>query len=361
MMTNCSAIILAAGDGAKMKTTLPYVMLKVLSKPMISWVLSATKKSGIEKIAVVVSDRRNSVAEFAKGDCTIVEQKERRGTAHAVMQAVPFIEAHLNDDILILNGDSPLMDAGTIRMAHTVHKTAKNDATVICARIDNPFGYGRIIRDPYNGELQCIIEERDASSEIKRIREISAGAYWFKASALLDALRQIQPRQNGEYNLVDSIKHLIQNEKKVGTANAMSPDVVLGINDRAQFYSVNQLARRREIERHLEAGVSIPCTDGVCIDPEVLIGMDTLILPGTVLRGKVTIGNGCVIGPNTMLESTTVGDNVRLNNVQCSHAIIKNDAQVGPFVHIHPNSVIGEGVRVDSFTEIEPSDLEDAL
>lgn len=348
MMTNCSAVILAAGDGARMKTTIPYVMLKVLSKPMVSWVLSAVQKSGIQKIAMVVADRKNPVAQFAKTDCAIYEQTIRSGTAHAILQAEEFVKKNINDHILVLNGDMPFMDAGTIRNALLTHMQAGNDVTVISARLENPFGYGRILRNYSDGTFKGIVEERDASSQIKRIKEISAGTYWFKASVLLSAVQNLKPRPNGEYNLVDAITNIIKQGGKADTVVAANPDVVLGANDRSQLYELNRLARHREIERHIESGINIRCADGILIDPEVSIGIDTTILPGTILRGNVKIGHRCILGPNTIIEDSVIGDNVHLNNVSCCSATVKDGAFVGPFVHIRPGTQIGENAFIEN-------------
>ena len=358
MMTDCSAIVLAAGAGVRMKSAYPYVMLKLLFKPMISWVIEAAQKSGIQDIAVVVSDSGNMVAQYVEGSCEVYEQSVPQGTAHAVLQAKAFIEARGDGDILILNGDSPLMDAGTVRSALVHHRNAKNDVTVITARVDKPFGYGRIVRSSSDGAFSAIVEERDASSEVKRIDEISSGAYWFRAKSLLAALEQLHPRETGEYNLVDAVSWMLKNGMRADTSYALSSDVVLGANDRLQLQALNEIARIRELERHLEAGVDIPCFDGVIIAPDVVIGMDTTILPGTILRGKVTIGKNCKIGPNTLVENSVVGDNVLLNSTQCCQSTVKNDANIGPFVHIRPNSVIAESVHLGNFVEVKNSNID---
>lgn len=357
MITRCAAIILAAGDSLRMKSAYPYVMLKLLSKPMLEWVVNAAKKSGVKETAVIVSKPDNMVAEFVSGSCEIFVQHEALGTAHAVMQARAFIEKYSDGNILVLNGDSPLMDAVTIRSALVTHNNYDNDVTVISAKVDKPFGYGRIVRDS-EGAFAAIVEERDAASDIKRIDEISSGAYWFRASALMEALDAVQPRINGEFNLVDVVAWLTANGYKADTAYAMSPDVVLGANDRMQLHQLNHIARMKQLEKHLEAGVDIPSFESIIIDPDVEIGMDTTILPGTILRGNVKIGKNCKIGPNTLIENSIIGDNVSLNSVQCFNSTVKNDANIGPFVHIRPNSVIGDGVHLGNFVEVKNSNID---
>lgn len=357
MMTKCGAIILAAGDSYRLKSAYPYVMLKLLSRPMIEWVIKATHQSGVEDIAVVVSHPENMVAEYVSGSCEVAVQPEPRGTADAVMHAREFCEKFRGGNILILNGDSPLMDAVTIRNALITHVNDGNDATVISAKVEKPFGYGRIVRDA-EGKFSSIIEERDAASDIKKIDEISSGAYWFKTDVLLEALDKIDPRRNGEYNLVDAFNWVINSGLKANTSFASSSDVVLGANDRIQLHELNHIARTREIEKHMEAGVDITSYESIFIGPDVEIGMDTTILPGTILRGMVKIGRNCVIGPNTLIENSVVGDDVILNSVQCYSSTVKKGANIGPFVHIRPNSVIGENVHLGNFVEVKNSTID---
>ena len=357
MMTKCAAVILAAGDSYRMKSAKPNVMLKLLSKPMIEWVLFAAKRSGVKEVAVIAESTDNMVAQFVSGSCEVYPQPEPQGTAHAVMQARPFIERFIGGHILILNGDSPLMDAETIRNALVAHINDGNDATIISAKVEKPFGYGRILRDD-KGKFISIIEEKDAASEIKKIDEISSGAYWFKAESLLKALDAMDPRAGGEYNLVDAVSWMAFQGLKAGTCFAPKPEVVLGANDRNQLHELNHIARRNVIEKHLEAGVDIPSFESILIDPDVEIGMDTTIMPGTILRGKVKIGRNCVIGPNTLIENSTIGDEVTLNTVQCYNSTVKKGANIGPFVHIRPNSVIGENVHLGNFVEVKNSTID---
>ncbi|MBQ5995571.1 MAG: bifunctional UDP-N-acetylglucosamine diphosphorylase/glucosamine-1-phosphate N-acetyltransferase GlmU [Clostridia bacterium] len=356
-MQKCAAIILGAGDGFRMKSAQPYVMMKLLSRPMIQWVVEAAKKSGIHDLAVISSKADNMVSEFASGSAEIYVQPEPMGTAHAVMQATDFIKRYDRGNILILNGDTPLMDAETIRNALISHINDGNEVTIISAQVEKPFGYGRIVRDD-DGNFVRIVEERDAASDVKKIDEISSGAFWFKTEALLLALDELDPRKTGEYNLVDAINWLRENGHRAGTSFAPHPDVALGANDRNQLHELNHIARRKLIEKHLAAGVDIPSFESILIGPDVEIGMDTTILPGTILRGKVKIGRNCQIGPNTMIVDSIIGDDVELNTVQCYNSTVKRGANIGPFVHIRPNSVIGENVHLGNFVEVKNSNID---
>ncbi len=360
MKKDC-AIILAAGEGTRMKTTKPKVLAEVLFKPMLDWVIDKTKQSGIEDICVVVGHLSDSILMRLDNSIETVLQSERLGTGHAVMQASNFIACHGDVNVLVLAGDAPLIDAETITSALKFHTLSSNAVTVISAKVDNPFGYGRIVRDQH-GALLRIVEERDASAAEKAITEVNSGAYWFKAQALLTALEKLQAFRNlssdkkgKEFYLTDAIEILQGLNLNVTAFSARTSNIVLGANDRIQLAALNEIARRDELQRHMQNGVSIPFADGVVIGPDVEIGTDTSILPGTILRGRVKIGCGCIIGPNTLVEDSTIGDNVQLNSVQCYESTVANAAQIGPFVRIRPGSEIGEEVRIGNFVEIKNS------
>lgn len=357
------AIILAAGEGTRMKTTKPKVLAEVLFKPMLDWVVDKTKQSGIEDICVVVGHLSDDVATHLEKGIETVIQKERLGTGHAVMQAGNFIAAHGDANVLILAGDAPLIDAETISQALKFHKQTGNSATVISAKVDNPFGYGRIVRDQH-GALLKIVEERDASDAQKSIAEVNSGAYWFNAQALLSALERLQAfrkiageKASKEFYLTDAIEILLGLKLSATAFGARTPNVVLGANDRVQLAGLNEIARLDELRRHMINGVSIPCADGIIIGPDVEIGTDTVILPGTILRGRVQIGCGCTIGPNSLVENSEIGNNVVLNSVQCYQSKVSDSAEIGPFVRIRPGTVIGEKVLIGNFVEIKNSSV----
>lgn len=367
MNKNDIAVIMAGGTGMHLKSGMPPVMAQVMGRPMISRVVSAVVSSGIDTIITIVPKGDTIIKEclsreFPQKEIHTVVQDTPLGTAHAVLQAGIYIKtaAENNGNVVILNGDTPFMDANTICAAYASHTNFNHSVTVITAMVTNPFGYGRIIRDDMR-RFKGIVEEQDANSEIKKINEISSGTYWFKAQVLLDILHTIPPRANGHYNLVDGISAVIENKDKADTFFAPRSDIVLGANNRQQLMQLNEYAMKQALEYHLAAGVDIPFSDGVIIEPDVLIGMDTCILPNTIIKGKTTIGKNCTIGPNTVIENSVIEDNVRLNNVQCSHSLIKEGATVGPFVNIQPNSVIGCDITVGSFVEINNSQLDEPL
>ncbi len=362
MKKDC-AIILAAGDGIRMKSAKPKVLAEVLFKPMLDWVLDRTLESGIDEICVVTGHMSQSIEERLDKKIKTVMQKERLGTGHAVLQAKDFISDHGGASVLVLAGDAPLVDAQTISAALHFHKQAQNSATIIAARVDNPHGYGRIVRDD-RGRVMKIVEERDATDEQKEINEVNSGAYWFNAQALLVALEQLKKTQSTlakqkgkEIYLTDTIEILRGINMDVTAFGARTPDIVLGANDRVQLAQLNQIARDSELNRHRQNGVSIPISDGIIIGPDVEIGEDSLILPGTIIRGHSKIGKNCVIGPNSYIEDSQIGDNVELNNTQCRDSKVGADSKIGPFVQLRPGSVIDARASVGNFVEIKNSNI----
>ncbi|MGI6248098.1 MAG: bifunctional UDP-N-acetylglucosamine diphosphorylase/glucosamine-1-phosphate N-acetyltransferase GlmU [Acutalibacteraceae bacterium] len=360
MIQDC-AIILAAGEGTRMKSAKPKVLAEVLFKPMLDWVIDRTRKGGVENLCVVTGHLGDVVREHLGNEIETVEQAERLGTGHAVAQAKDFILRHSGGNVLVLAGDAPLVDSQTIEVSLNVHKQSDNAATVITSKVDNPHGYGRILRSS-DGTFERIVEEREANEKEKKIDEVNSGAYWFKAQALLVALERLETfsripgkSKNKEYYLTDTLEILNDMNQPVNTFSARTPQIVLGANDRIQLAQLNEIARREELERHMVNGVSIPCDHGIIIGPDVEIGADTLIMPGTIIRGRVKIGIACTIGPNSFIEDSTIGDRVTLNNVQCFSSVVEDDAQLGPFVRLRPGSRIEAGALVGNFVEIKNS------
>ena len=363
MSSNC-AVILAAGQGTRMKSSKPKVLAEVLFKPMIDWVTDAAVNAGVEDICLVTGFKREMIIEHFGGRFKTVEQKELLGTGHAIMQAKDFIKEHIPGNVLVLNGDAPLIPAETLKAALDFHIAGNNAATVISAKVADPFGYGRIIRSR-DGKLKRIVEEKEATQAEKIVNEVNSGAYWFSGSALLESLEGIiekHDRKNDEaieYHLTDAVEVILEKGLNAVAYDASSPDIVLGANDRVQLQLLNDIARRNILKKHMLNGVSIPCADGVIISPDAKIKADTEILPGTIIKGKSVIGANCDIGPNSLIEDSVIGDNVSLNNVQCYSAEIKNGAHMGPFVRVRPGSVIGEGVKVGNFVEFKNSVIGD--
>lgn len=352
------AIILAGGKGTRMKTDSPKVMCEVIFEPMIKYVIDAVKEAGAEDICVITGYRHEVVEGYlASYDSKIKTalQEPQLGTGHAVMQARDFISAHKNDDILILNGDGPLMDADTINKAYAYHIENKNVITLVSAIVSDTNGIGHIKRDE-NGTLLRIVEHKDATDEEKLINESNAGVYWFNGASLLYALDNITNNNvQNEYYLTDSLEILIGKGENAGAYVCENYEAVLGANDRKQLNDLNNIMRRNINDRLMVSGVDIQCTDGVMIGKDVKIGNSTRILPNTIILGNTVIGDNCVIGPNTWISDSTIGSDVILDNCKITDSTVEDGVDCGPFVKVRANSVLKKGVHIGNFVEVKNS------
>ena len=243
MSKNC-AVILAAGEGKRMKANKPKPMMEVLDRPMIDWVLDATEASGVNDTILVVGAYGEQLVDHCGDRSAICWQKERLGTGHAVMMALDYLNASDAENVLILNGDAPFMDAATIAESLALHEANGNAVTVISARLDDPFGYGRIVQGA-DGSFERIVEQKDATEEEKAIRNVNSGAYWFRREDLIASLGKLTTDNAAhEYYLTDTIYILKQEGKNVGVFVTENADVVLGANDREQLQALNDIAAR---------------------------------------------------------------------------------------------------------------------
>ena len=352
------AIILAGGKGTRMKTDAPKVMCEVIFEPMIKYVVDAVKDAGAEDICVITGYRHEIVEGYLNSYDSNIKtalQEPQLGTGHAVMQAREFISAHKDDDILILNGDGPLMDADTINKAYDYHKQNNNAITLISAIVEDTNGIGHIKRDE-NGVLERIIEHKDANEEQKKINESNAGTYWFNGSELLYALDRITNNNaQNEYYLTDSLEILIKKGMNAGAYVCENNESILGANDRKQLNILNNIMRRNINDSLMVSGVDIQCTDGVMIGKDVKIGSSTRILPNTIIIGNTVIGDGCVIGPNTYIKDSEIGNEVILDNCKVTDSKIEDGADCGPFVKVRAGSVLKKGVHIGNFVEVKNS------
>lgn len=356
-MSRKCAVILAGGQGKRMKSDLPKPMFKVLGIPMLDWVINACTDAGISDICVVTGFNHSIIEKHIGGKCHTVYQPQRMGTGHAVMMALDWLKERSDGNVLILNGDAPFIDKETILGALQLHTEKHNAVTVITAELENPCGYGRILRQDKVG-IRGIVEEKDATPEQKNIAEINSGAYWFAADKLISALDKITPNNSqGEYYLTDSIYIMISEGLRADAYISANPDVVLGANDKKGLLLLNNTARFAVINRLMDEGTEFTCTDGVTIGADVRVGAGTVIMQGVILKGKTEIGRDCVIGPNCLIDNCTVGNNTVLNSVQAYDSRIDDRVKIGPFVHIRPGSHIKSGVKIGDFVEIKNSEI----
>lgn len=350
------AVILAGGQGKRMKADMPKPLFKVLGEPMLGWVISACEEAGLRDICVVKGFRGEMIDEYLGGRYETALQAERLGTGHAVKQALPFLEKDTDGHTLVLCGDAPFIDAETIKEALVIHKQQNNAVTVITAELDDPFGYGRIIRTAEG--ISGIVEQKDATEEQKAIKEVNSGTYWFRTADLIDLLGKLKnDNAQNEYYLTDTVSVAVAEGRNAGAYKSENADIIKGANDRKDLLELNTYARMAVIEKHLANGVEFTCTDGVVIERGVEIGCGTEILPNTILRRNTTVGKNCKIGPNTVVENCKIADDVNLHTVQAYDSEIEAGVKIGPYVHIRPDSVIRSGAKIGDFVEIKNSTI----
>lgn len=350
------AVILAGGQGKRMKADIPKPLFKVLGEPMLEWVISACEEAGVSDICVIKGFMGEMIDDYLGGRYRTALQAERLGTGHAVMQAIPFLNEDKSGHTLVLCGDAPFIDADTLSNALAAHIEQDNAVTVITAELEDPFGYGRIIRTETG--ISGIVEQKDASEEQKAVREVNSGAYWFRTADLVELLGKLDCNNaQKEYYLTDTISIAIADGKNAGAFKSENPEIIRGANDRKDLLALNNYARQAVIDKHLMGGVGFTCTDGIIIERSVEIGLGTEILPGTIITGKTKIGCGCVIGPNSIVEDSSIGDRVIVNTSQISGSIVENDTIIGPYVHVRPDSHIKNDARIGDFVEIKNSTI----
>lgn len=355
-MNEICALILAAGMGTRMKSSLPKVLHTVNGISMIEQVIRLCREAGCSDVAAITGFQGALVRETVGDRISYVEQKEQLGTGHAVMQAADYLKKHAGY-VLVICGDTPLLRAETIRRLIDECREAKAAAAVLTAVMDNPFGYGRVLRDDA-GHMTRIVEQKDGTPDELAVREINTGTYCFEISSLLAALPKLNCQNaQGEYYLTDVFEILIQSGQIVLPIVAPDADETMGVNSRAQLAAASAILRRRKAEALMADGVTLIDPAAVYIEQDVEIGRDTVIYPGTILQGKVIIGQNCVIGPDTQLTNVRCGNGNRLNRVYAHDCTMGDDNEIGPFVHLRPDTKLANGVKIGNFVEVKNSNV----
>lgn len=356
------SIVLAAGEGTRMKSKKSKVLHEVCGKPLLSYVLEASRAAAMEKNIVVIGHGGNQVAEaIKKEDVVFVRQPIGEnvpyGTGFAVMQARDYIE----DDsyVIILYGDTPLITGDTLNKFVEYHKSCENVCTVLTAELEDPTSYGRIIRDE-NGNILSIVEHKDATEEERKIKEVNSGMYCFNGKYLKFALDNIDnDNAQGEYYITDAVQVLKSKNLKVGAYKIENPEEIYGINSRKELANAEKLMRRRIIEKFMEDGVTIVDPDSTYIDAEAKIGRDTIIYPGAIIEGYSVIGEDCIIGHNTKIVNGEIGNRVEIQISTILDSSIDDDSKIGPYAYLRPNSHIGKNVKIGDFVEVKNSNVGD--
>ena len=353
-----TSVILAAGMGTRMKSKMPKVLHTVCGKPLSKWVIDASKAAGADKVCAVVGHKAETVKEVLGDVCEFALQAEQKGTGHAVMQAIDVIK-NSKGEVVILNGDTPLITAETINKAIEYHKNNDNQATVITAILDDATGYGRIVRDN-DGSVLKIVEQKDASEEEKKINEVNSGMYVFDAQSLVYALDKITPNNaQGEYYLTDTLEILLSAGKKIGGYAISDNDEIRGINDRVQLNEAEKIMQQRINEYHMRNGVTMRNPESVYIEDGVEIGNDTEICQNVTIKSGTKIGSDCVIGSGSMLDRAVIHDGVDVLSSVILESEVDEGTHVGPFAYIRPNCHVGKEVKVGDFVELKNSNIDD--
>lgn len=353
-----TSVIMAAGMGTRMKSKMPKVIHKVCGKEICRWVIDAAKNAGSDKVCTIIGHRADMVKEILGDICEFALQAEQKGTGHAVMQAIDVIKS-AKKEVVILNGDIPLITAESIKKAVNYHRENGNQATVITAVLDDATGYGRIVRGD-DGGVRKIVEQKDANDEEKKINEINSGMYVFDSESLLYALEKLTPNNaQGEYYLTDTLEILLNAGKKVGGYAIADNDEIRGINDRIQLDEAEKIMQKRINEYHMRNGVTIRNPQSVCIEDDVEIGSDSEIYQNVTIKSGTKIGSDCVIGSGSTLDKAVIGDGVNVISSVIIESEVGAGTNVGPFAYIRPNCTVGSDVKVGDFVELKNSTIGD--
>ncbi len=353
-----TVIVLSAGEGKRMKSSLPKMLHPLLGRTMLGHVLTATDQLNPARTVVVVGHGADQITahlgEVAPAAVTVL-QEHPRGTGHAARVAM---EAHGPSEgtVVVVNGDVPLLRPGTLRSLVEAHEAAGAAATILTAEVDEPYGLGRVIRHPVTGGVDAIVEERDATPDQRAVTEINAGVYAFDAVLLSQALGKLTTANaQGEEYLTDVIALLVDSDHSVQAYATGDPTEVLGCNDRAELAELRAILRDRINDGWMRAGVTIidPCT--TWIDVDVVLGQDTVLEPNTHLRGRTVIGECAVVGPDTTLLDVTVGDGARVVRAHGERVSIGPRANIGPFAYLRPGTELDERTKVGAFVEVKNS------
>lgn len=348
-------VILAAGHGTRMRSRLPKVLHRLAGRPLIEYSLRAAAAAGLEKPVVIIGHEAEKVRQAVGEQATCALQDQQLGTAHALRIAERLLKDN-TDLVLVISADMPLFQAQTLRTLVETARANPGPITLLTVVQDDSHGFGRILRSP-EGKVQAIVEEAQATPQQLAIREVNVGAYCFRSAWLWDALARIPLSPKGEYYLTDTVGLAVGEGLAVEAIVLTDAEEALGINTRIHLAEAESILRRRILEQHMLNGVTILDPLSSYIEVDVQIGQDTVIQPNTHLRGQTAIGEGCQIGPNTIIESSRIGDHCTILAAVIEQSIVEDEVHMGPFAHLRPGAHLGRGVHMGNFGEVKSSYL----
>lgn len=356
-MSNVFAVILAAGQGTRMKSKLYKVLHPVCGKPMVQHVVDHIQTLDVNRIVTVVGHGAEKVQLQLGDKSEYVLQAEQLGTAHAVQQAEEIL-GNEEGTTLVVCGDTPLIRPETMQALFEHHQAKNAKATILTAIAENPTGYGRILRGE-NGQVEQIVEQKDASAEQQLVKEINTGTYCFDNKLLFETLKLVKnDNAQGEFYLPDVIE-ILQKQGDIVEAYVTDDfEETLGVNDRVALSQAETLMRARINEKHMRNGVTIIHPETTYISADAVIGRDTIIQPGSMIEGATVIGEDCIIGPNTQIAESRIGDRTTVHSSVVRESAIAEDTAIGPYAHIRPLSEIGSHVKIGNFVEVKKSKLD---
>lgn len=346
-----AAVVLAAGQGTRMRTRLPKVLHPLAGRPMLEHVLASLAEAGIEQQVVVVGHDADQVEAALGGRATTVRQEPQKGTADAVRIGLEQLDPS-TQQVVVAMGDAPLVPAALF--AELLAAQAAGDACIalLASRPADPSGYGRIVRDA-DGSVKAIVEERDADEGVRELGEVNAGTYCFDAGWLRATIGSVPASPSGEHYLTDLVAMAVATGSTVVVVSSPRPELAMGINDRSGLAAAERILRGEIAERHMRNGVTIVDPSSTFIDVDVQIGEDARIEPWTVLSGATSIGSDAIIGPQTQILDSKIGARTVVWSSVVESSVVAEDVQIGPYSHLRPGCEIGPGCRIGNFAELK--------
>ncbi len=354
-----TVVVLAAGKGKRLHSKTIKLLHAVAGRPMVAYVLEAVLALKPDRLVTVVGHQAKQVREALEGVPTAFAlQKEQRGTGHAVLRAAGKLALSKDCTLLIVNGDLPTLQPATLRKLVTRHRRTGAVLSVLTAEVDDPSGYGRVVRDG-RGNIARIVEHGDATAQERRVREINCGIYCARPDLLMKTLRRLKPdNTQGEYYLTDAVAALLRRGEKVVALCHSDAEEILGVNTRQELARASMTLFERKAEQLQDRGVTILDASRTRIDPRASVGRDTIIHPDVSIEGSTRIGQDCIVRSGCRITDSRIGRRVEIKDHSVvSQSTIGDDAQVGPFAHLRPGSILESDARVGNFVELKKTRL----